>query len=262
MYGTEEDVSLWSEQRRCGVMQCLCGGGGATGACYVSARVSAAQERQNAVEWGGARGLASVEVHRCDYVWKQRGHVVAQCSLSMELVLLCVCRYAVSELLPGSGNVEGGAAGSAAGGKGPAGRLSAPKRDVPLVPQGKAKAEALIAAGRVSGRFGATQLGHCHRRVPAWLPFASTTLASHSHTSFPFCTVCTPNTFTANTSLQPPPPLLSPAACQPSTHNSSPQPTPHLSFPRLCQQRCSKTTLTVSWPCFDTVLDESAIQSL
>jgi hypothetical protein len=28
-----------------------------------------------------------------------------------------------------------------------------------------------------------------------------------------------------------------------------------LSFPSLCQQHCSETTLTVSWACFDTVLD-------
>ena len=52
----------------------------------------------------------------------------------------------MSELLPESGNAAEAPA-AAKGGKGPAGK-GAQKPAAPLVPQGKAKAEALIAAGR------------------------------------------------------------------------------------------------------------------
>lgn len=55
-------------------------------------------------------------------------------------------RYAVSELLPESGNVEQAPAAAGKGGKG--GKGAAGKPAAPLVPQGKAKAEALIAAGK------------------------------------------------------------------------------------------------------------------
>jgi hypothetical protein len=47
----------------------------------------------------------------------------------------------VSELLPESGNAAEAAPAAGKGGKGPA------KPSAPLVPQGKMKAEALIAAG-------------------------------------------------------------------------------------------------------------------
>ncbi len=58
----------------------------------------------------------------------------------------------MSELLPESGNAAEQAAPAAAkGAKAPAGK-GAPKPAAPLVPQGKAKAEALIAAGRLVSR--------------------------------------------------------------------------------------------------------------
>lgn len=55
----------------------------------------------------------------------------------------------MSELLPESGSADGGPSAAAAGGKGGAGKggKAGGKPAAPLVPQGKAKAEALIAAG-------------------------------------------------------------------------------------------------------------------
>lgn len=58
-----------------------------------------------------------------------------------------VCRYAVSELLPESGSAEGAPAAAAKGGPAAKGK-AASKPSAPLVPQGKAKAAALIAAGK------------------------------------------------------------------------------------------------------------------
>jgi len=55
---------------------------------------------------------------------------------------LLLFRYAVSELLPESGNAQPAPAAAGKGARGAAGKPAAP-----LVPQGKAKAEALIAAG-------------------------------------------------------------------------------------------------------------------
>lgn len=55
-------------------------------------------------------------------------------------------RYAVSELLPESGNAEGRPAAAGKGGPAGKGKDAATKPSAPLVPQGKAKAEALIAA--------------------------------------------------------------------------------------------------------------------
>jgi hypothetical protein len=59
-----------------------------------------------------------------------------------------LCRYAVSELLPESGNAEGRPAAAGKGGPSGKGKDAATKPSAPLVPQGKAKAEALIAAGK------------------------------------------------------------------------------------------------------------------
>lgn len=97
----------------------------------------------------------------------------------MLLVLsFALCRYAVSELLPESGNAEGAPAAAAKGGKGaPAKGKAAPKPAAPLVPQGKAKAEALIAAGMHNpSLFGLTHAACLHevaclsgRNVPAML---------------------------------------------------------------------------------------------
>lgn len=65
----------------------------------------------------------------------------------MTSLLCAVCRYAVSELLPESGSAEGAPAAAAKGGPAAKGK-GAPKPAAPLVPQGKAKAQALIAAGK------------------------------------------------------------------------------------------------------------------